>query len=95
MNAQNISACENFEALSTGFIWPADFLILSETQRFSNSLEGSQYLVTETCYGMLPISLHRSPAFVYDCLTVLWQLQKLLLWKGDSWKVFNLSLAVF
>lgn len=68
---------------------------ICETQRFSNSLEGSQYLVTETCYGMLPISLHRSPAFVHDCLTVLWQLQKLLLWKGDSWKVFNLSLAVF
>lgn len=68
---------------------------ICETQRFSNSLEGSQYLVTETCYGMLPISAQISSALVHDCLTVLWQLQQLLLWKGNSWKVFNLSLAVF
>lgn len=55
-----------------------------ETQRFSNTLEGSHCLVRGLLWDATSVLAQVSPAFVRDYLEVLCQLQQLLLWKGVS-----------
>lgn len=54
-----------------------------ETQRFSNTLKGSHYLVRDLLWDATYVA-QVSPALVHDCVAVLWQLQQLLLREGNS-----------